>query len=147
MSQQTDQNYGNHKRFVPLYHFFLLGLGLATLLGSFVNLGKSIMHGDPVYSPSLICALSLCCFIAFLFLRRFALKAQDRAIRGEENFRHYVLTGKPHDARLRMGQIIALRFASDEEFPALAIKAVAENMSPDDIKKAVKKWRADDHRA
>jgi hypothetical protein len=77
----------------------------------------------------------------------FALKAQDRAIRAEENFRHYLLTGKPLDSKLTIRQIIGLRFASDEEFPSLAQKAAEEGMSEDDIKKAVKNWRGDYYRA
>lgn len=147
MSEQSAQSFGNHKRYVPMYHFFLLGLASATLIGSFVNLAECIHGGKELYSASLISALAICCTIAFLQMRTFSLKAQDRAIRAEENFRHYLLTGKPHDSRLRMGQVIALRFASDEELPALATKAAAENMSPADIKKAVKTWRGDYHRA
>ena len=69
-----------------------------------------------------------------------------RAIRAEENFRHFVLTGKPFDKELRMGQIIALRFASDEEFVALAKRAVDEKMSQKQIKEAVQNWRADHNR-
>ena len=78
--------------------------------------------------------------------RGFALKAQDRAIRAEENLRHYVLTGKLLDKQLRMGQIIALRFASDEELPALAQKAAEENLSNKQIKAAIRNWRADTYR-
>ncbi len=72
--------------------------------------------------------------------------AQDRAIRAEENFRYYLLTGKPLDSRLRIGQIIALRFASDAELPALAEQAIKENMSQKDIKMAIKNWKGDYHR-
>ena len=79
-------------------------------------------------------------------LLSYSFKAQDRAIRAEENFRHYILTGKPFDAQLRIGQIIALRFASDEELPGLAKKAVAEQLSQKQIKEAIKNWRADHHR-
>jgi len=79
--------------------------------------------------------------------RSFSLKAQDRAIRAEENLRHFVLTGKVLDKSLTIRQIIALRFAPDEEFIALAERAVKENLSNDDIKKAVKNWKEDNHRA
>jgi hypothetical protein len=78
--------------------------------------------------------------------RIFALKAQDRAIRAEENLRHYVLTGKLLDARLTPRQITGLRFAPDGEFPALAQRAAAENLAVDDVKKAVKNWRPDTYR-
>ena len=79
----------------------------------------------------------------FLALGVFALKAQDRAIRAEENLRHFILTGKPLDGRLEPLQIVALRFAADDEFPGLAARAAEQSMKPDDIKKAVKYWRAD----
>jgi len=82
----------------------------------------------------------------FFFARLFALKAQDRAIRAEENFRHYLLTDKPLDARITIRQIIGLRFASDEEFPELAKKAAETGIKEDDIKKAIKNWRADNYR-
>ncbi len=57
------------------------------------------------------------------------------------------MTGKLLDSRLTLRQIIGLRFASDEEFVALAKRAIEENLSENDIKKAVKNWRADHHRA
>jgi len=64
----------------------------------------------------------------------------------EENLRHYVLTGKLLDPRLTIRQVIALRFASDDEFVALAQEAAEKNLAPDAIKQAVKKWRADTYR-
>lgn len=84
--------------------------------------------------------------MCFIFIRSFPIKAQDRAIRAEENLRHYVLTGKLLDSRLRIGQIIALRFASEEELPELAQRAASENLKADDIKKEIRNWRMDHHR-
>ena len=78
--------------------------------------------------------------------RVFALKAQDRAIRAEENLRHFAATGKLLDARLGTKQIVALRFASDGEFVDLARRAAETGMSPDAIKKSIKQWRADTYR-
>jgi len=80
------------------------------------------------------------------YARGFSLKAQDRAIKVEENFRHYVLTGKTFDSKLTVRQIIGLRFASDQEFPDLAKKAVDENLSEKEIKKSIKNWKADNYR-
>jgi hypothetical protein len=142
-----DQNYANHHRYVPMYHFVLSGLIIATIIGSLVNLFSSLGNHDRIYSASLIVVLSLVALLLFWYSRQFALRAQDRAIRAEENFRHYILTGKPLDSRLTLRQIVGLRFASDEEFPELARRAVAETMPEDNIKRAVKHWRADHHRA
>jgi hypothetical protein len=79
-------------------------------------------------------------------VRLYALKVQDRVIRAEENFRYYRLTGNRLDDTLSMKQVIALRFAPDDEFVELAEQATSESLSPDDIKKAIQNWRADLHR-
>jgi len=76
----------------------------------------------------------------------FSAKAQDRAIRAEENFRHYILTGKPISENLTTLQIVGLRFASDEEFVALAERGQQGKMSQLEIKKAIKNWRANTYR-
>jgi hypothetical protein len=139
------QNFDNHVRRVPVYLGLLLLL-LATLGGSVVNLVKSWCDHTRVYSASLILALTIAVILASFFARIFALKAQDRAIRAEENLRHFVLTGKLLDPRLSMRQIIGLRFAPDEEFVALALRAAQENLAEVDIKKAIKNWKADTYR-
>jgi len=141
----TEQNFKNHSRLVPMYHGLAFLLILAGLIGSVVNL---LDHHEPGnhYSAALLVVVFLIFVLIAWYARSFALRAQDRAIRAEENLRHFVLTGKPLDKALRLGQIIALRFASDEEFPALAQRAVQEKMSQKEIKMAVKNWRADYHR-
>jgi hypothetical protein len=140
------QSYKNHAQIVPLYHRVLTGLLLLILIGSIVNLTKSWGDSTRFYSASLIVTLTIAAILLFIFVRVFPLKAQDRAIRAEEQLRHYVLTGKLLDRRLTMRQIVALRFASDAEFVALAQRAVEQSMSPDAIKQAVKEWRADTYR-
>jgi hypothetical protein len=147
MSESTGQTLENHKQIIPLYHYFLLSLALATMIGSFVNLTEAILHKEGIYSAALICAISIASLLAFLMLRSFALKAQDRAIRAEENFRHYVLTGQVMDQKIHIRQVIALRFAPDQEMPALAKRAVTENMKAAEIKKAIKSWKGDYYRA
>ena len=123
--------------------FFLLFL---TLIGAVVNLYKSIGDHQRLYSASLIVVLTVACLMLFFFCRIFALKAQDRAIRAEENLRHFVLTGKLLDPRLSIRQIIGLRFASDEEFPELAKRAAGEDLPEDAVKRAIQNWRADTYR-
>ena len=75
------------------------------------------------------------------------MKVQDRAIRAEESLRYFILTGKPFDKKLQMNQIIALRFAGDEEFEILAQKAVTENLTATQIKQLIQSWRPDYDRA
>ncbi len=140
------QNYANHRRFVPMFHIVLFFIIILTLIGSGVNLFKSFGDHQRLYSAALLVVVNISLLLMFFFVRIFSLKAQDRAIRAEENLRHYILTGKPLDSRLTIRQIIGLRFASDEEFLALAKKAADENLSEDNIKRAIKNWRGDYYR-
>jgi hypothetical protein len=140
------QNYANHRQLVPMFHFVLFPLLVLTLIGSCVNLYCSWGDHARVYSASLFVVLSFCVLLLMFFCRVFALKAQDRAIRAEENLRHFALTGKLLDPRLTIRQIIGLRFASDDEFVALAQAAADKNLAADAIKQAVKKWRSDTYR-
>lgn len=141
-----NQNYANHTQHVPMFHYVLFPLLMLTLIGSGLNLYCSWGDHHQLYSASLIMVLTVCVLILLFLCRIFALKAQDRAIRVEENLRHFVLTGRLLDARLTIRQIIALRFAADDEFVALAKEAAEKNLAPDAIKQAVKKWRADTYR-
>jgi len=129
-----------------MYHVVLFGILVLTLIGSCVNLYKSWGDHERFYSAALIVVLTACCLLLWAFVRIFPLKAQDRAIRAEENLRCFAMTGKLLDSRLGIRQVIALRFASDGEFVALARRAADENLPPDDIKKAIKDWRADTYR-
>jgi hypothetical protein len=140
-----DQNYKNHSRIVPLYHYVLLGSILALMVGSVINLVES-WNAEGFYSASLLCLLAVIVFLLAWFTRGFALKAQDRAIRAEENLRHFALTGKLLDSNLKTSQVIALRFAPDNEFVALAQRAVAENLPAKAIKEAIQNWKGDYHR-
>jgi hypothetical protein len=142
----NEQNYANHKKLVPMFHGVTFPLLAVTLIGSLVNLWKSLGDHQRLYSASLIASLSIVVLFIFFFSRMFALKAQDRAIRAEENLRHFVLTGRLLDPGLSVHQVIALRFASDEEFVPLAQRALAEKLTADSIKRSIKNWRADLHR-
>jgi len=142
----VQQSYKNHAQIVFLYHRVLTLVLLLILIGSIVNLNKSWGDSTRFYSASLIVALTVAAMLLFIFVRTFPLKAQDRAIRAEEQLRHYVLSGKLLDSRLTMRQIVALRFASDAEFVALAQRAADQSLSADAIKRDVKQWRADTYR-
>ena len=140
------QNYANHARFVTGFHRILFPILVLTLIGACVNFSESIGDHMRMYSASLIVVLVACVIVLFFYARIFPLKAQDRAIRAEESLRHFVLTGKLPDPGLTVKQLVALRFAADAEFPALAARAAAESLQPDAIKRAVQTWRADDYR-
>ena len=141
----SEQNYRNHGRYILPWHFITGGAVIAVIIGSIVNLVNS--SKENLYSASLLVAVALILGSIFWYSRAFALRAQDRAIRAEENFRHFILTGKPFPEELQMQQIIALRFAPDEEFPVLTQKAVHEKMSSRAIKQSIRNWRPDHHRA
>lgn len=140
------QNYKNHRQFVPGYHYVTLSLILFCLIGSVVNLVNSFSDHSNLYSASLIVVMNIILGLIAFYARSFALKAQDRAIKAEENLRHFALTGKLLDSRLRTGQIVALRFADDASFVNLAAKAANEQMKADEIKKNVTNWKEDFHR-
>lgn len=140
------QSYATHRRTDPIFHRVLLPVIFLTCIGACVNLVQSWGDHVRLYSASLIFVLSWCLLFTTFLARIYALKAQDRAIRAEENFRHYLLTGKPLDPRIGMRQAIALRFAADGEFPTLAARAAAEGLQPKAIKQAIKNWRADEYR-
>ena len=140
------QSYANHAKIVPMFHKVLFPVLVLTFFGSLYNLYQSLGDHSRLYNASLITVLSFAMLILFYFCRSFPLKAQDRAIRAEENLRHYVLTGKTLDPCLTIKQIIGLRFASDAEFVELARKAANEGLSQDVIKRAVTNWRADHDR-
>ncbi|MET3730033.1 hypothetical protein ABID52_003650 [Fictibacillus halophilus] len=136
------QNYNNHARMHPIYHYVLSLLVLGGLIASIVYLFKA----EDKFLGVILIVMELSLLVTFALLRMYPLKAQDRAIRAEENLRYYVLTGKLLDGRLTTGQIVALRFAPDEELPLLVEQAATENLKPKEIKQAITNWKADHYR-
>ena len=136
------QTYENHVRWHPPYHFVLTPILLINLIYAIVRLVQDFNIDRVEY---LILAVGL--VLLGLLVRLNALKAQDRVVRLEERLRYNEvlpkeLADKTHD--LRTSQIIALRFASDEELPELIERTLnGEFEKPDDIKRAVKNWRGD----
>jgi FlaA1/EpsC-like NDP-sugar epimerase len=140
----SSQNFKNHGRYIFFYHIVTSVAILLVLVGSIITFVHS--DGNLRHASIMLILISLILGSLFWYSRVFALKAQDRAIRSEENLRHFILTGKPLDSRLRISQIIALRFASDEEFVDLAKRSAEENLKQTEIKKAINNWKADHHR-
>lgn len=143
----NQQNYKNHRRYIIMYHGVTFLLIVILLVSSVYYTIKAAKEGSTMRPALFVFLISFVLLNLFFFARYFAARVQDRAIRAEENFRHFILTGKPFDSKLTMRQIIGLRFASDEEFPGLAKQAVENSMSEDEIKRSIKNWRADNYRA
>lgn len=142
MNQPKQQKYQNHKKVDPMFHFALGLIGLALLIASIVY----VIQEKFSFVSVLILGASIAIVILGVLIRQYGTKLQDRIIRQEENFRHFVLTGKPLDSRLTVKQIIALRFAEDQEFLTLCSKAAETGMQPDAIKRSITRWRADHFR-
>ncbi len=139
------QDFKNHQKFVPAFHYVALPLLLVNLIYSgYVTVTS--FSWDSVMALLLAVAVMIVAFLA----RMFAIGAQDRVIRLEERLRlHEVL---PPDQKhtvdeLSTDQLIALRFASDGEVGALVATVRAEGIEDrDEIKKRVTNWRADHQR-
>ncbi|RYY41335.1 MAG: hypothetical protein EOO08_02490 [Chitinophagaceae bacterium] len=138
------QNFKNHTRLVPGFHYIGYLTWLTFLIGSIRYLVRD--ETTDKYPAVLFVLAAVVLLVLLWFSRSFALKAQDRAIRAEESLRYFMLTGKRFDPALRLGQIIALRFASDEELPALTDRAIREGLTNKQIKQEIRSWRGDYHR-
>ena len=139
-----EQNFKNHPQMVPGFHYLTFGAIFALLGGSINYLLRATPENK--YLASLLVLTAITFVLITWYARSFPLKAQDRAIRAEESLRYYIMTGKAMPTELRIGQIIALRFASDAEYLALVERAIKENLSSKEIKMAIQNWKADYHR-
>jgi hypothetical protein len=141
MAEKVPQNFSNHTRFDPPFHFFVLPVFLLSVIVAIVNL---VRH--PSVLAAWLVVFMVAAMLAVAKARAYALKVQDRVIRLEERLRLAILVDKPLRARiteLSESQLVGLRFASDAELPALAAKALSEKLSKAEIKQAVTQWRAD----
>jgi hypothetical protein len=140
------QNYQNHRLMEPVQYYILLPLGLL-LLAAAVGEWIQFASGEQSLWQAIVqSAISISIFALAVKSRIYALIAQDRAIRAEEQFRYYRLTGQSLPSALTIAQIVALRFASDSEVTALAQKAASEGLTAKQIKQAIVNWRGDHHR-
>jgi uncharacterized protein DUF6526 len=141
------QNYSNHGKFFPPFHFFAAPILLANVIWSFFRLKPS---GYSAYSIFWI-LVSAALLVSLFAARIMALKVQDRVIRLEERLRYQRLLPADLQARAEeftVNQFVSLRFASDAELPALARKVLDDKI--DDrktIKQMIKVWRPDYLRA
>lgn len=144
MSNSAPQSFKNHGRMDPPFHVVL-----ATVLA--VNLymvGLNAFKHFDLFSAWLV-ILSIAIWIPVLKLRMYPLKVQDRVIRLEERLRLLALLpaeDRVHINDLTCKQFVALRFASDDELPALFRKTLTQNLEPKAIKESIINWRGDYYR-
>lgn len=141
MSEKRPQTFANHARLDPLFHFIALPVFLLAAIGGLIHF---LWH--PRWHSGLFFLISVAAAIAVLKIRTYPLRVQDRVIRLEERLRLTALLPEPLRSRIpefSEGQLIALRFASDAELPALAARTLAESLPPAGIKKAIQTWRPD----
>jgi hypothetical protein len=144
MSKTSPQNFKNHGRFDPPYHMVLA----AVLAVNLYMAGLYAYKNFNLFTAWLV-ILAIAVWIPVIKLRSYALKVQDRVIRLEERLRLQALAPAEWHAqiyKLSEGQLIGLRFASDDEVVALAKEALEQNLTRKQIKQRIKSWRADDFR-
>ncbi len=141
-----EQNYKNHRRLLPGYHYLLTIILLFCLVFAIWNGWRAYTHHSGRLVAAVILGLTFACFTLEWYARIFALKAQDKAIHAQENLRYFALTGKLLPPILSYSQVAALRFADDTEFPLLVEKAMVNHMGANAIKKEIVNWKSDHHR-
>jgi len=137
----AEQNFSNHTRFDPPFHFFILPVFVITLIATIVHLVRR-----PGLHSAWLVVVMVAAIAAIFKIRLYALKVQDRVIRLEERLRLATLLDpalRPRIPEFTESQLVALRFASDAELPSLAARALNEKLSREDIKKSIQQWRPD----
>ncbi|HEV8580285.1 MAG TPA: DUF6526 family protein [Thermoanaerobaculia bacterium] len=142
----AEQSYGTHRKFVPAFHFVTFGILTINLIWSLFRLFRGLPD-VPFFDRLLGAVAALALVLLSWYARTFPLRAQDRIIRLEEILRLERLLPaelKPRIGELRTGQLIGLRFASDEELPELTRMVLDKGIRDrEEIKKLVRSWRPD----
>ncbi|MCU0402243.1 MAG: DUF6526 family protein [Algoriphagus sp.] len=138
------QNFKNHARYYPLHHFVITPL---TLILFGWTMAKADFTTPQSTSESLYRLLiAIILLLLPILARLYALKIQNRMILNEMRIRYFHLTGNSFYEKenlLKLGQIIALRFASDEELLELIEKSIEKGLKPKEIKLQIKNWKGD----
>jgi len=144
----SEQNFSNHAKIVPAFHFFVGPVLIANVLAHLYSFIKWFPQTPASMLAGFIGVLTAIALLALAFLARlFALGVQDRVIRLEERMRYQQLL--PDDLKQRINdfsinQLVSLRFASDAELPALARKVFDSGINDrKSIKQMIQSWRAD----
>ena len=142
MSEQ--QNLSNHTMLDPKFHYFLVPVSAVNFFYSL-----RLLYKNPGSMSAWTCLMAFLLVVLIFTVRIYSLRVQDRLIRLEERLRMQSLLSAGvmrRTAELTEKQYVALRFASDEELPALVETTLTNKLKPADIKKAVKNWRPDNFR-
>ena len=139
MATQTYETHRHNPKLTGIGFFFVF-LSLVAFALRWFKIGGSVMFGVGLLG------LAAADVVLLLISRSYTTKLQDRIIKLEMRTRCATLMPSAQQAvlgRLAMPQIVALRFASDAELPALLDRADREQLSSDQIKKAIKNWTPD----
>jgi hypothetical protein len=138
---EAPQNFSHHTRWDPVFHFFILPVFAITLIMTIVHLVRR-----PGLHSAWLIVVVIAAILAIFKIRMYALRVQDRVIRLEERLRLATLIDpslRNQIGVLTESQLVALRFASDAELPALAARALNEKLPAAEIKKSIQTWRPD----
>jgi hypothetical protein len=141
MANAAPQNFANHTRWDPAFHFFIVPILVINVIGWTVAVFRR-----PNIHVGWMLLVAITLVVLAVKTRLYALKVQERVIRLEERLRLSALLAEPLRSRigeLTESQLIALRFASDAEIPALVANTLTNNWSRSEIKKQITNWRAD----
>jgi hypothetical protein len=137
------QSYKNHIKYYPPHHFIYYPI-IMTLLAFSIYFTFTTQDQRLWAFISIIFVVLFC--LAFMLRQHYALTLQNRIVRLEMRYRYFSITGKrleDFEHQLNDDQLFALRFAPDKELIALIQRAVNENLSGKEIKKAIQHWKGD----
>lgn len=144
MAETKIQNFQNHMKLDPVFQFFIVPVALATVVMGIYHLTQRQSFEDVWFA-----VVALAFLVAVFKVRMYSLRVQDRVIRLEERLRLSAVLGEPLKYRiheLSEGQLVALRFAPDEELIVLVEKTLANQLKPKEIKASIVNWRPDHFR-
>lgn len=140
----TKQDFKHHRRFYSPHHFVLYPVLFALLVAVCTQIVNNAENRSTWMLFAALIVIST--WISYMMRQHYALTLQNRIVRLEMRLRYYQLTGirfETYEHQLSFSQLAALRFSSDEELPSLLEKAIAENLSPSEIKRQIKNWHPD----
>jgi len=141
------QNYSNHIRWYVPHHFIFYPAMLATM--GYCACQAWCLEEDRKIWVAIGLGFAAITWLSFMVRQHYALTVQNRIVLQELRYRYFATTGKrfePIEEQLTEGQLFALRFAPDAELPALAERAICDQLAPDDIKNAIQNWKPDHRR-